>query len=719
MTVKQLNVQIAKLKRQIALISLQADSCTQPSDTITESTRLRDFADELIGLTYGAKNTIQKISELFQSAHNQLTDAEKHALWSLLFEYCRLIDKNITYLQHHLKDDFTIEEMLHATKQNLEAIRDLIQPMEFKTIHLYPHGPSTVDVSSQQFNRAALKERMVKPGFISKLITKICVKAITDVAEKEIDIADNLKSTLLSAPNDVISYPLRIDQKTNVQAVEYRNPVATDKWLIVVGGAGASYTNMLPVTKEVATRNHYNFLVVDYLAEGATSFASPVKIILAAAAFLYKNKGVKPENLVLMGHSNGGRIVLEAATALPGCSVITNNTYTSLEEVIVKNVLHAIELFKNMGIPVNKYAEEIINSIADFIKAHHLDEKILHRVRKALETTNNGYQSEHVKAKIPDHRYAAVYTAPSTTHDSDGQKLPKTGGDKLLFEASDGMVQAQRSKQSTPEQRELLKKRNRFFTFDTEESAQKAEVLGVKYKDSPNPARHGHHLVLKGITNPRVKNTHNVIDAGLLSTALAELEKQKDYKPLTLQEQLQCVLDKYYLNSELEHLLEPVGIELAPTERFLLIKIMTQLKKDPNQAGMPTQEQLMRLFQASSAAAEIISAYEPALNIMTWGDNLAEYKKGRAFLEERLRSLGERSMAPNPCLQGTGAYLNKNLADVIMKRLRNYHAQLPGYEPGLFSGSTLTPVQRHRLFQGTTISDLDLSHVTSSVMVCA
>lgn len=70
-----------------------------------------------------------------------------------------------------------------------------------------------------------------------------------------------------------------------MQAIEYRNPVVTNQWLIVVGGAGAAYTDMLPIAQELAVRNQYNFLVVDYLVQKPSSFADPVNTILAAARF--------------------------------------------------------------------------------------------------------------------------------------------------------------------------------------------------------------------------------------------------------------------------------------------------------------------------------------------------------------------------------------------------------------------------------------------------
>ncbi len=714
--IKQLNEQITKFKRQTAEIRSQAEACFMASHTTPSTTQLYDFADMLSCLSYATKNTIDKISVLFQTAHNQLTDAEKQALWTFLFEYCQLIDKSVAYLQNTLGNDYSISDVLNTSKQNQEIVRDLILSMEFKPVHIYGCEQTPIDVSSSLFNPVSVnKKEVTKPSFISNLITRICLKEVNRVAETEESISNNLKSTLLSAPNDVFNYPLRVDKKTVVQAVEYLNPNTTDKWLIVVGGAGASYTNMLPVTKELASQGHYNFLVVDYLAEKPTSFSDPVKIILAAAQFLLEKKGVKANDLVLVGHSNGGRIVSEAGTFLPGCRVITNNTYTSLEEVIVNNVLHAVEFLKNAGFSVNKYSAEIINSVTDFLKKYHLDEKILHVLRKALEETNNSYQSEKVKTKIADHQFAAVYTEPAMEHDSSGQKLPKLGGDRLLFEASDGVVQAQKAKKQSLEQRRLLKEKNRLFNSNNSNASENPEVTAIKCKDSPDPMHRGHHLVLKGVTPSRIQNTHNVIDAGLLNVALDELEKQKNYKPLTLQEQLQCLLEKYDLSDEQEHLLPPAGIVLTSDERFLLIKIMAQLKKNPQQADMPTQMQLMRLFQANDVAADIISSYKPALDKMIWGNDLAEYKKGMKFFKDRLDTLGERSIAPDPRLHGTGSYLTKNLADSILKRLNNYHDNLPSYGPGLFDSSCSASVRRHGLLSRVTVSDLDLSRVSPMI----
>lgn len=712
MSVTLLNKEITKLQNEISMITLRTDSYWMSSDSLTNTKLLLELANELNLSTYVTRNTIAAIQKRFKTESNKLSDTEQRALWKLLLNYCQLIDKNITHIERVIEKKKTsaylFADAFNERKKNSDDIRDLIKSMKFKTSHLYRRSLLPIDVSSKPIDNLNFKDRVAKPGFINKMIAQLCLKAVTDVVEKKEDIASALQNTLISAPNDIHNYQLRIDQKTIVQTVEYLNPVSTDKWLIVVGGAGAAYTNMLSTAKEVALRDNANFLVVDYLAQNPASFADPVKIILAAATFLFEKKGVKPANLVLMGHSNGGRLVLQAAAHLPGCSVVTNNTYTSLEEAIISNVMNGAESLKNMGIPIGKYSTEIINAVTSFFAKHHLDEKMLDILHKALEKTNNEYQSEQAKSKIPDHKYVAVYTAPCTSYNSEGVKLPK-GVDKVLFDAVDGKVQAKKAKQDTPEQRELLKERNKFF------NRKNLVITGVKYKDSPNPEHSGHHTVIKGITDSVIQNTHNVIDAKLLSTALKEIEKEKNFKPLTLKERFELLLEKHNLSSEAESLLSPVGIELNPSERFLLTKTMIQFNKTPYHADMPTQMQLMRLFQASSVAAEIISSYKSAVDKMIWGDTPSEYKEGMKFLKERLNTLNARSESPDPRLQGTGSYLSKNLADSILKRLQRYHAESPMGTHGLFSGrsSINTPVRRCAV----TVSDMDLTRLTPCISV--
>lgn len=714
MSVTLLNNEITTLKNEINLISLRADSYFMSIDSLTNTSQLLELANELSFSSYTTKNTLTTIQKLFKTENNKLSDIEKYALWKLLLKYCQLIDKNITDIEQVIKTQKASTSIffdaLNETKNNLAAARKMINLMDFKASQLYRRSLLPIDVSSIPLDDLSFKERVAKPGFINKMIARLCLKAITNVAEKEEDIAATLQNTLLSSPNDIHNYQLRIDQKTIVQAVEYLNPDSTDKWLIVVGGAGAAYTNMLPIAKELALRNNANFLVVDYLAQKPASFSDPVKIILAAATFLLEKKKVKPENLVLMGHSNGGRLVLQAAAHLPGCSVVTNNTYTSLEEAIISNVLNGAESLKNMGIPVGEYTTEIINTVTDFFKKHHLDKKALNILHTALKETNNGYQSEYAKSKVPDHKYAAVYTAPCTGYNSNGEKLPKAG-DKLLFDAVDGKVQAKKAKQDTPTHREQLQERNKFF------NRRGLDIIGVKYKDSPNPEHRGHHIVIKGITHPTIKNTHNVIDANLLSSALKEVEKEKNFKPQTLRERFEILLDKYDLSSETESQLSPVGIELNPSERFLLTKAMIQLNKTPYHADMPTQIQLMRLFQASDVAADIISSYKSALDKMIRGQKPSEYKEGMRFLNERLNTLNDRSEVPDPRLYGTGSYLSKNLAGSILKRLQRYHAESPISVNGLFSGRSPINISVKRCAQ--TVSDLDLTQLNQCVLVRA
>ncbi|MDR3503656.1 MAG: alpha/beta hydrolase [Legionella sp.] len=702
--------ELAKLRHEISSISQEASSCFAPAAPYTM--QLCELANGLSFSTYAIRNTINAIKKQLNEPNHKISEAQKHEAWKLLFTYYQLIDKNRTLIEQIVNERQTnlhlFGEVLNATKKNLAVIYDLILHMDFKAAHLYRRSLLPVELSSPLGQQSPTKERAAKPGFIDKIITQICLRVVTKVAQKEVDIANTLKKTLLSAPNDMQNYPLRIDKKTTVQAIEYRNPVATDQWLIVIGGAGAAYTDMLPIAQELAVRNHYNFLVVDYLAQKPTSFADPVNTILAAATFLLEKKGAQPQDLVLLGHSNGGRIARQAAAQLPGCSVITNNTYTSLEEVIINHVLHANESLKNADISMSKHSEEIINAVSTFFEKHHLDKKALGILRNALEKTANDYQSEAAQIKIPDNKHVAVYVAPETEYNHEGKKRSKSGGDKILFEAADGRIQAKKAKLADPNQHRQLKEKDRFFNPD------KPGIKGVKYKDSPNPQQPGHYTVLKGISEE--ENTHNVIDADLLSLALTELSQLKNYKPLTLREQFAVLLEKYDLSGKAEYLVSPAGIELTSAERFLLLKAMARFMKEPAHAELPTQMQLMRLFQASDVAADIISAYEPALNKMTWGDNPSECKTGIKFLKNRLNTLTERTFAPAPCLHGNGSYLSKNLADTVLRRLQNYHAKLPQelLEEHLAAEQNKSG-KRHGLFtQGITVSDLDLSLIRSN-----
>ncbi|MFJ1269263.1 hypothetical protein ACD661_11915 [Legionella lytica] len=702
--------ELAKLRHEISSINQEASLCFATASPLTM--QLCEFANGLSFSTYALMNTIHAIKKQLNENQHKMNDSQKHEAWKLLFTYYQLIAKNRNLIEQitseRQSNNYLFWDALSETKKNLVLIHDLILEMDFKAVHLYRQSLSPIELASSPTQHLPLNEQVAKPGFIDKIITRICLRVVTNVAQKEVYIADTLKRTLLFAPNDTHNYQLRVDKKTPVQAIEYRHPVATDLWLIVVGGAGAAYTDMLPLAQELALRNHYNFLVVDYLAQKPTSFADPVNSILAAANFLLEKKGVQPQDLVLLGHSNGGRIAREAAAQIPGCSVITNNTYTSLEEVIINHVLHATESLKNAGVSLGKHSEEIINAVSAFFEKYHLDEKVLNILRNALEKTANDYQSAATKIKIPDNKHVAVYVAPATAHDEAGKKCSKSGGDKILFDALDGKAQAKKAKWADPNQHRLLKEKDRFFSPD------KQGVKAVKYKDSPNPQQAGHYTVIKGISEE--ENTHNVVDAELLSIALTELNQLKTYRPLTLREQFAALLEKYDLSDEAEYLLSPAGIELISAERFLLLKAMARFMKEPTDVELPTQLQLMRLFQASDVAADIISAYEPALNKMIWGDNSSECKIGMKFLKNRLNTLTERPFASEPRLHGNGSYMSINLADTVLRRLKNYHAKLPQELLAEHCASDANkPAKRHRLFTPlVTVSDLDLTSLGSN-----
>lgn len=708
--------QIEKIQNELTCLHHHVDTHFNLEDEFVSLEQFSQFSADIVSAT---KNIVQAISKNFTAADNQLSDEDKAALWSLLFKSSQVIDKSIVTIERTIeKKKFSFLKFItvfNELEMQLKEIYGLSQSAEFKMAHLYCHETPPIAISSPVLQHANTKNHKTKPGLLSKLITRLCVKTVTTVKQEEAASVATLTKTLFSAPNHIRNYQLLVDKKTTVQAIEYLNPNPATQWLIAVGGAGAAYTDMLPIAKDIATRNHYNFLVVDYLAPKINSFTDSVEIILAAATFLLEHKGAKLEDIRLVGHSHGGRLVSEAAAYLPGCSVVTNNTYTSLEEVIISNVLHTSDLLKSRGVLLGHYSEKVINSVTDFIEKHQLDKKMLHVIRNALEATNNGYQSVKAKSKVPEHHYAAVYTASTTPYSSEGKKLSKHGGDKVLFHAVDAAKQSKKSKQQSLEQHNLLSQNNRFFYKD------ESLILGVKHKDKPNPARHGHHLVLKGITRTQIENTHNVIDADLLGMAFDELDNQKNYRPLTLREHLERLLEKYDLSSQTEHLLPPAGIELNPSECFLLKKIIQQLKHDSCQDEMPTQIQLMRLFQASDIAAEMISAYKPAMDKMVWGDNISEYKKGTKFIKECLHNLSERTTAPNPRLEGVGSYLNKNLAETILKRVHAYHSKLPSQGHGLFSGRVplepkLSAMKYHQELpgKGITVSELNLTRAIAS-----
>ncbi|CAM4426026.1 MAG: hypothetical protein LEGION0398_MBIBDBAK_00446 [Legionellaceae bacterium] len=635
---------------------------------------------------------LKEIICLLEQPTNKLNNIEKKELWNSILTYKKFANSFYDLLTVQLKilPKYHDLKWIHARKKtslnNIDKIVTL--STQFTMQDIYQKNLIPIPVSMKNTVPTSNSQNA---SVLDQIIKKASLKMLTDIVQSKKDMTSELVNIFLEDPENIHNYQLQINKNTHVQTIEYRNPNLTDKWLIAIGGAGAAYTNILATTKTIADNTGCNFLILDYLAKKPNSFRDPIDIIVTGANYLCNKEQIKPENLTLIGHSNGGRIALEAANSLPGCNVITNNTYTSLEEVITDHI-------KNQ------------NTLKDPLTKIKFDQWVNKLFANAFIKTGNEYHSFQTKDKIADHKYASIYTAPDTASYKRENNTTKTI-DNILFNAVDGKQRAKLAKHKNKEWVTKIQTKGSHLTetlntlYENQNIREKnKEIIGISCKDYPNPIEKNHCFVFKGVAKNSIVDLHNIIDPSLISTAMMEIEKNKDFKHLSLNERFENLLRKYHLTAETDDQLTPAGIELKTEDILLLEKIIEQLNNNPD-SSIPTQNQLMRLFQSSSDAAKLISQNIKVLDRMIKGNKgFAEYKCGMNFLNKCIQSLDKRTTEPDSTLSGNGAYLDRKAVKEILESLQAYQAANPVQRHGFFSGRSNT-----RMI--STVSDLNLVDV--------
>ncbi len=157
------------------------------------------------------------------------------------------------------------------------------------------------------------------------------------------------------------------------------------KYVILVNGFGESYESKLENAAEYANRSGANILCFNYRGAGdskgvPTSANDFVTDTLSMVEFLTKEKGIKPENIIIHGFSMGGGVGAQAAGLSDDVKHINDRSFSAFSKA-TKDLTTS-----HLKSRVGRKAAEALGSIAGgFIKGigFELDTKKVYRDKNA------------------------------------------------------------------------------------------------------------------------------------------------------------------------------------------------------------------------------------------------------------------------------------------------------------------------------------------------
>lgn len=435
--------------------------------------------------------------------------------------------------------------------------------------------------------------------------------------------------------------------------------------IMFITGAGDHPFNGLDIAAEIAAKLGANYLAVNHVTGHATHFGQPISKIIAGVNYLINVKGMKLEDITLFGHSNGGRLALEVAdyfkqTYGKAPSVVLNNTYNTLEEVSVNVAKKAL---------TKRSAHKPAPSFGESPAEHAVSRFAVKQLNNAFKQHHSDYQAETIIQRLGPQQVASVYTGNVTQYNEQGQKLTKPR-DEILGKGQQGRIHNKKAKRENPKHHEAVGR----MSFKLSSGGR------CRYKDLYQEG-HGGHLVIKRYVSDGTM-IHNKIDTDCLVYAARRLKEQQALaKGLhtsveNLQQRFVSLLNREGIIQQTCSF--PIGLSLGPDDMLLLKETFAQLIVQPD-LDLPTQQQLMALFQADGYVAELIANNESAMKRMIVGNGHSRQQHmGLEFLEQRLskQHLESRTIQPDGLIDGIGSYLEPEQAERLYQQVRTYESKL-------------------------------------------
>lgn len=426
-----------------------------------------------------------------------------------------------------------------------------------------------------------------------------------------------------------------------------------------ISGAGDHPFNNLQLIADIAAKLKVNYLTVDHVSQYATHFIKPVAKIIAGLDYLIAVKGMKITDITLIGHSNGGRLALEAADYCKRVygeapKVVLNNSYNTLEDAsinLVKKVLAKKPSHKPM---LSMEASPVEQAFSDLATRE---------LKKAFEQNDETYNAEEFIQRVGPARVASIYTGVKTQRNEFEQKWTKPR-DQVLNKAQQGRMRNKKVKQNYAEYHKAIGKMD--FTLPSGDI--------YRYKDMPQQDHSG-YLVIKRYMPTDAKDIHNEVDIDCIVHAVRRLTEQQAIlaKHQTLADDLRQRFNELLKNQEIGSRTRSflVGLTLSSEELLLLKEVFAQLTIKP-ELNWPTQKQLMALFQADGYIAELITGNPATMNRMLQGDGHTEQlHTGLSFLEQKLSlvNLQQRLSHPDGRVDGIGSFLESEQVERIQQQI--------------------------------------------------
>ena len=379
---------------------------------------------------------------------------------------------------------------------------------------------------------------------------------------------------------------------------------------------------------------------------------------MAGVDYLIAVKGLKITDITLIGHSNGGRLALEAADYCKRVygeapKVVLNNTYNTLEDASVnlaKKTLAKKPSHKPMLSMEASPVEQAFSELAT------------RELKKAFEKNGETYNAEEFIQRVGPERVASIYTGVKTQRNEFEQKWTKPR-DQVLNKAQQGRVQKKKLKQNLARHKAIAKMD---FTLSSGEA--------YRYKDIYQQDASS-YLVIKRYMASDAGDIHNEVDTDCIVHTIRRLKEHQAVlaKHQTLVDDLQQRFNELLKNEEIGSRTRSflIGLTLSNEELLLLKEVFAQLTIK-SELNWPTQKQLMALFQADGYIAELITDNPATMKRMLQGDGHTEQlRTGLTFLEQKLSlvNLQQRLNHPDGRVDGIGSFLESEQVERIHQQI--------------------------------------------------
>lgn len=238
---------------------------------------------------------------------------------------------------------------------------------------------------------------------------------------------------------DATRLSVKIGENTQLDGVLIKPNLGgeSEQYVIWLNPLTASFEGKLRLTADYADTIDANILIFNYRGTGESTSNWPVKPedlvtdTKAMIAYLTEVKGIKPENIVIHGHSLGGGVGAHAATGTPGVREINDRSFSafskaakemisaSLQDKVGKTIAKSLgsltaTLIRGYDLDLNP-SKVYEAADSEILFLHHLKDEMINKssVKKSLEnhevTSKNPKNHKFVDLSDSKHKYSSAH----------------------------------------------------------------------------------------------------------------------------------------------------------------------------------------------------------------------------------------------------------------------------------------------------------------------